>query len=143
MFHFRLQRVLDYRGLRVERLEDDVQQLHRRLQHEEACLQALQAESVRQQEHLAALYVVRGEDLQMWRRNYQSLVEHIARQQSTVQEAAQALSAKQQELITARQEQKMLENMAEKAQQRYLRTLATHEQQLLDEIAIARSHHGH
>ena len=143
MFRFRLQRVLDYRHRRVEQLENVAQQLLHRLQQETARLQALQAESRQQQEYLAGAAVVRGEDLHMWRRYYQGLEGRIAQQQEVVQKAAQALAAKQQELVTARQEEKMLANMADKAQQRYLCTLARHEQQLLDEIAIARSCHGH
>jgi flagellar export protein FliJ len=139
MSRFRLQRVLDYRRLRAERLENEAQQICHCLRQEEARLAALQAENRQQQEQLTALPVVRGEDLQMWRRYYRELAGQIARQQLAVQEAVQALSAKQQELVTARQEQKMLEDMAEKAQQRYYLSLARQEQQLLDENAIARS----
>jgi flagellar export protein FliJ len=86
---------------------------------------------------------VRGEDLHMWRRYYQGLEERLAQQQGVVREAAQVLTTRQQELITARQAEKMLAGMADKAQQRYLCTLARHEQQLLDEIAIARACHGY
>jgi flagellar export protein FliJ len=143
MFRFRLQRVLDYRRLRIEHLEDDAQQMSQRLQQEEARLAEFQAASQQQQEHLATLAVVRGEALQMRRRYYQELAVQTAQQQLVVQEAVQALRAKQQELVTARQEEKVLEGMAEKAQQRYHLTLARHEQQLLDEIAIARSRYDY
>jgi flagellar export protein FliJ len=143
MFRFRLQRVLDYRRLRVEHLENDAQQMAHHLQQEEARLAEFQAASQHQQEHLATLSMVCGEDLQMWHRYYRELAGQIAQQQLVVQEAVQALSAKQQELVTARQEEKVLEGMAEKAQQRYHLTLARHEQQLLDEIAIARSRYDY
>jgi len=143
MFRFRLQRLLDYRQHRVEQFENVVQQLQHRLQQEVARLQALQAESHQQQAYLAGMATIRGEDLHMWRRYYHGLEEHITRQQGVVEEATQVLTAKQQELVTARQEEKMLADMADKAQQRYLCTLARQEQQLLDEIAIARACHGH
>ena len=143
MFHFRLQRVLDYRQRRVEQLENAAQQLQHRLQQEAARLEALQAESRQQQAYLAGMATVRGEDLHMWRRYYHGLEAQIAQQQGVVQEATQLLTSKQQELVTARQEAKMLADMADKAQQHYLCTLARQEQQLLDEIAIARACHGH
>jgi flagellar export protein FliJ len=140
---FRLQRVLEFRRWCVTRLEHDLQTLASRLRQEESRLAELQHERQGQQEYVLTLPALRGDDLQMWRRYDRQLEEHISQQQGVVQEAAQALRVKQQELVSARQEEKMLADLEEKARQRHRLTLARHEQQLLDEIAITRARYGH
>jgi flagellar export protein FliJ len=145
MFQFRLQRVLDYRRLRVEHLEEETRQRQRTLQHAESLLETLQLESQRQQELLSASQgeALVGEQLRMWRRYYQELNTRITAQQSIVMDAAKALGEKRQELIEARQAQKMLEKLAERAHKSYVLTLRQREQGLLDEIASARSRYGY
>lgn len=143
MFRFRLQRILDYRRQRVEHLEHETLQRQHALQQEEGRLAALYAESQRQQGLLAALARLRGDELQQWQRYYRLLEHRLGQQHLVVQGAQHALRAKQQELIVARQEQQMLETMADKAHQRYRQMLARHEQQLLDDLAITRARYEH
>jgi flagellar export protein FliJ len=145
MFRFRLERVLAYRRLQMERLEQELLQSVNRLQQEEATLEGLHMSCRQQQEALAASEGQRlsGETLQMWHRHYRALETRVQRQQVVVAEAAQALAVKQQEVITARQKKKMLENLADTARQRYTMQMARHEQQRLDEIAIMRLQHGY
>jgi flagellar export protein FliJ len=145
MFRFRLERVLAYRRLQVERLEQELLQSVNRLRQEEATLEGLRTSCRQQQEALAASEGQRlsGETLQMWHRHYGALETQVQMQQAVVVEAAQALTVKQQEVIAARQKKKMLENLADTARQRYTMQMAQHEQQRLDEIAITRLHHGY
>jgi flagellar export protein FliJ len=145
MFRFRLERVLAYRRLQTERLEQELLQSVSRLQQEEATLEGLRTSCRQQQEALAASEGQRlsGEALQMWHRHYRVLEARVQTQQVVVTEAAEALAVKQQEVITARQKKKMLENLADTARQRYTMQMARHEQQRLDDIAITRVHHGY
>ena len=117
--------------------------LFRSLQQEETRLAALQTEARAQEEHLEN---VRGAaltpaELQSWQRYHQVLAQWIAVQQDVVAQAAQVVLEQRQQLLVARQETKAIENLHDKAKQRYLRELTSREQQLLDELALTRSRH--
>jgi flagellar export protein FliJ len=145
MFRFRLERVLTYRRLQVEALEQEMRASVNKVQHEETILQALQTSCRQQQEELADSEGQRlsGEALRMWRRHYRSLEAQMQRQQAVVLEVTQELAAKRQEVIAARQKKKMLEKLADTTRQRHTIKMARSEQQLLDDIANTRPHHGY
>jgi flagellar export protein FliJ len=145
MFRFRLERVLAYRRSQLETLEQELRKNVHTLQQEEAVLEDLHTSCRQQQEALAASEGQRlsGETLQMWHRHYRALEARVQMQQAVVGEAAQALAAKRQEVIAARQKKKMLEKLADIARQRHAMQMARDEQQRLDEIATTRLHHGY
>ena len=72
MFRFRLERVLAYRRLQMETLEQALFQSVKTLQQEETALEGLHTSCRQQQEALAASEGQRlsGETLQMWHRHY-------------------------------------------------------------------------
>jgi flagellar export protein FliJ len=145
MFRFRLERVLAYRRLQMETLEQELLQSVNALQQEETVLEGLHTSCRQQQEALAASEGQRfsGETLQMWHRHYRALEARVQLQQAVVVEVTQALAVKQQEVIAARQKKKMLEKLADIARQRHSMQMARYEQQSLDEIATTRLHHGY
>ena len=145
MFRFRLERVLAYRRLQMETLEQALFQSVKTLQQEETALEGLHTSCRQQQEALAASEGQRlsGETLQMWHRHYGALAARLQTQQAVVVEATQALAVKQQEVIAARQKKKMLEKLADTARQRHTMQMARYERQRLDEIALTRLPHGH
>jgi flagellar export protein FliJ len=144
MFRFRLARVLAYRRLQVDTLEQELRQCVTTLQHEETALAEFQATCRQQQAELVASEgrQLAGTTLQIWRQHYRTLEAQVATQQAVVLQATQALAVKRREVIAARQKHKTLEKMADTAQQRYSVKVARYEQQLLDDIAQTRSHHG-
>jgi flagellar export protein FliJ len=145
MFRFRLERVLAYRRLQVEALEQEMRDSVNKVQHEETILQGLQTSCRQQQEELVGSEGQRlsGEALRMWHLHYRRLEAQMQRQQAVVLEVTQALAAKRQEVIAARQKKKMLEKIADTARQRHAIKVARSEQQLLDDIANTRPHHGY
>lgn len=145
MARFRLARVLAYRRIQMHALEQELHQRLQKLQQEETALAGLQTLCRQQQEALVALegHRLAGEALQMWHRHYRTLEAQVQRQHEAVLEATRALAVTQQEVITARQKQKMLEKMADTVQQRHTMQVARDEQQLLDEIANTRSSYGY
>ena len=143
MDRFRLHRVLDYRRQREENCAHTLYQVQLLLQQEETRLETLQTEARAQEEHLEN---VRGAaltpaELQSWQRYHQVLAQWIAVQQDVVAQAAQVVIEQRQQLLVARQETKAIENLHDKAKQRYLREITSREQQLLDELALTRSRH--
>ena len=145
MFRFRLERVLAYRRLQVDTLEQELHQRSQKLQHEEIALAELQTACRQQQEELVASegQQLAGAALRMWREHYRTLETQAELQHATVLETARALAVKQQEVIAARQKKKMLEKLADTARQRYSLKVARYEQQLLDDSAKTRSSHGY
>jgi flagellar export protein FliJ len=143
MFRFRLERVLAYRRLQLETLEQALLQNVKTLQQAETALEGLHTACRQQQEALAASEGQRlsGETLQMWHRHYGALAVRLQMQQAVVVEATQALAVKQQEVIAARQKKKMLEKLADTARQRHTMQMAQYERQRLDEIALTRLPH--
>jgi flagellar export protein FliJ len=143
MFRFRLERVLAYRRLQLETLEQALLQSVKTLQQAETALEGLHTACRQQQEALAASEGQRlsGETLQMWHRHYRALEARLQMQHAVVVEATQAVAVKQQEVIAARQKKKMLEKLADTARQRYAMQMAQYERQRLDEIAITRLQH--
>lgn len=140
MFRFRLERVLRYRRRREEHLEQECRHLHAALQREAEHLETIQAACRGQQEQLYASQgsALLGEDLQLWQRYYQSLTQRAMTQKALVRKTTEALAAKRQELLGARQEKRMLEKLGEKARERYLLEHARHDQRGVDETALAR-----
>jgi flagellar export protein FliJ len=145
MARFRLARVLAYRRIQVQSLEQELHQRRHKLQQEETALAGLQTVCRQQQAALIASEGQRlaGEALQMWHRHYRTLEAQVQRQHEAVLEAARAVAVTQQEVIAARQKKKMLEKMAATVQQRHIMRVARDEQQLLDEIANMRSSDGY
>ena len=144
MFRFRLERVLRYRRMREEHLEQECRHLHATLQHEEEHLETLQAACRGQQEQLYMSQgsALSGENLKLWHRYYQSLAQRAMTQESIVLKATEALAAKRQELLGARQKKMMLEKLGEKAQERYLLEHSRRSQRLVDETALTRLRYG-
>jgi flagellar export protein FliJ len=145
MWRFRLERVLAYRRLQVDTLEQELRQRSQQLQHEETALTELQTACRQQQADLVACegQQLAGATLRMWREHYRTLETQRELQHATVLETAQALAVKQQEVVAARQKKKMLEKMADTARQRYSLKVARYEQQRLDDSATTRSPHGY
>jgi flagellar FliJ protein len=145
MFRFRLVRLLDYRRLREERLEQDLHRRQQQLQQEETRLTALQNDCRLLEEQLAASRgaALFGEEVQRWRRYYQLLKQRVATQMAAVAGAANAVATTRQELLTARQEKKILEKLREKAYQQYVYEHTRREQQHFDELTIMRSRYEH
>lgn len=145
MARFRLTRVLAYRRIQANVLEQELLRRHQQLRQEENVLTDLQSLCQQQQAALVASEGQRlaSEALRMWQRHYHTLEAQVQRQHDAVSEAAQACAAKQQEVMAARQKKKMLEQMADTVQQRHALKVARYEQQQLDDIANVRSPHGY
>jgi flagellar export protein FliJ len=140
---FRLQRVLGYRRQREEECEHALRQVQLLHQQAAAQLEALRAEAQAQEERLAQArgLALTPAELQSWQRYHQVLTQRIAAQQGVVAQAAQAVAEQRQQLLVARQETKVIEKLRDRVQQRALLELTRREQQLFDELALARSRH--
>jgi flagellar export protein FliJ len=140
MFRFRLERVLQYRRQREEHLERECQRLQVVLQREETSLEALHAACRSQQAQLDASQgsALLGEELQRWQHYYQTLDQQVTAQKALSLKAAEALTAKRQELLGAWQEKMMLEKLAEKAREHYLLEHSRRDQKLVDALAQTR-----
>lgn len=143
MAPFRLQRVLGYRRQREEECEHALRQVQLLHQQAAAQLEALRAEAQAQEERLAQArgLALAPAELQSWQRYHQLLTQRIAAQQGVVAQAAQAVAEQRQQLLVARQETKVIEKLRDRVQQRALLELTRREQQLFDELALARSRH--
>jgi flagellar FliJ protein len=138
--------VLEYRRTREEGLERELRQRQHAHQQEADRLEGLLGERLEQQRQLeksAQDTGLLGDELHRFRRYNQTLGQHIAAQQVAVAHTAEALAAKRQEMLVARQETRVIEKLEEKAKQRYALELSRREQQLLDELALTRSRHAH
>jgi flagellar export protein FliJ len=140
MFRFRLERVLHYRRSREEHLERECHRLQAMLQHEEESLETIQAACRGQQEQLEASQgsVLLGEELQQWRRYYQTLEQQVLTHKALILKATEALTSKRQELLGAWQDKKRLEKLAAKAREHYVLEHSRRDQKLVDDIARTR-----
>lgn len=145
MYRFRLQRVLDYRRRRVERLTRELQLLQGQLQQEESRLESLRGEGRACQEQLDATQgtVLRREELHMMHLVHRNLLQQMEAQEATTAQIEAAMTATRQALIVAQQEEKTMEKLREKQERRYVLEQARHEQSLFDSIAITRSRYEH
>jgi flagellar export protein FliJ len=144
MFRFRLARLLDYRRRCEEYIERDLRQKQHTLQEEQTHLAALQEDRHNLEEQFSNTQGsdLFGAEVQRWRVYYQALEQRMTVQETVVIDATNAMEATRQELLTARQEKKVLEKLEDNAYQRYSQERRHHEQRLLDEIAIIRSRYG-
>jgi flagellar export protein FliJ len=135
--------VLGYRRQREEECEHALRQVQLLHQQAAAQLEALRAEAQAQEERLAQArgLALAPAELQSWQRYHQLLTQRIAAQQGVVAQAAQAVAEQRQQLLVARQETKVIEKLRDRVQQRALLELTRREQQLFDELALARSRH--
>jgi flagellar export protein FliJ len=145
MYRFRLQRILDYRCRRTESLAWALHLEQQQWHHEKAQLEALQAEKQAQQQQLEATQgstLLNGE-LKMLHLAHRGLEQRIEVQDAALARVTETLAAKQQALIKARQDEKMMEKLRAKQERRYVLEYTRREQQLVDEVAIMRSGHEH
>jgi flagellar export protein FliJ len=140
---FRLQRVLSYRRQHEEACAHTLRQVQLLHQQEVARLEALQTEAQAQEEHLeqARGLALSPADLQSWQRYHQVLSQCIAAQQAVIAQAAQVVAEQRQQVLVARQETKVIENLRDKMQRRALLERTRREQQWFDELALMRSRH--
>lgn len=145
MYRFRLQRVLDYRHRRAASLARELHLEQQRLSHEQAQLQALQAEREAFQQQFEATQgnTLLNEELKMLHLAHHGLRQRIEAQEVTLAQVLKALTAQQQVLVKARQEEKTMEKLRVKQEQCYVLEHARREQWLIDEVAITRFRHEH
>jgi flagellar export protein FliJ len=145
MYRFRLQRVLDYRHRRTESRAWDLHLEQQQWHHEKAQLEALQTEKQAQQQQLDATQgrTLLNEELKMLRLGHRDLEQRIEVQAAALARLTVTLAAKQQALIKARQDEKMMEKLRAKQERRYVVEYTRREQRLVDEVAITRSGHEH
>jgi flagellar export protein FliJ len=145
MYRFRLQRVLDYRHRRTESLAWALHLEQQHWQHEKAQLEALQAEQQAQQQQLDATQgsTLLNEELKMLCLAHRGLAQRIEVQEAALARLTVTLAAKQQALIKARQDEKMMEKLRANQERRYVLEDTRREQRLVDEVAITRSGHEH
>jgi flagellar export protein FliJ len=141
---FSLQSVLDYRHSRVEALEIE---LGNAMQAHQRALTYLEALTDSQ----ARIYFQMGEcqqgdiDLFLIYRLQASLKlinERLVKQQAVVDELAEEVRIKRQQLIAARQDEQSLEKLREREQERHQMELAQMENRAQDDIYIARAYHS-
>jgi flagellar export protein FliJ len=144
MYRFRLRRVLEYRQRHEEQVEQEFRAVQRLLQDEETSLQCLQQEYQQSLQTLRTTQDVGilGAELTLYYRYQQILRQKVEVQQAVVAKHTALVTAKQQELLQARQETKILEKLQEKEEKRYLQDLAKQEQHFFDELASKGGHHA-
>jgi flagellar export protein FliJ len=145
MYRFRLQRLLDHRRRRTESLAGALHLEQQQWHHEKVQLEALQAEQQAQQQQLDAIQgsTLLNEELKMLYLAHRALEQRIEVQEAALARVTATLAAKQQALIKARQDEKMMEKLRAKQERRYVLECTRREQQLVDEVAITRSGHEH
>lgn len=145
MYRFRLQRILDYRHRRTESLAWALHLEQQRWHDDKAQLHALHAEKQAQQQQLDATQgrTVLNEELKMLHFAHRGLEQRIEEQEAVLARLTAILVAKQQALIKARQDEKMIEKLRAKQERRYVLESTRREQRQIDEVAITRSGHEH
>jgi flagellar FliJ protein len=145
MYRFRLQRLLDYRHRRAERLAEELHLAQQRWRHEQAQLEALLAERQALQQRFEATQgnTLLNEELKLLHLAHHSLRQRIEAQEAVLAQMNAALAAKQQALVRARQEEKTMEKLRAKQEQRHVLEHSKREQGLIDDVAITRFRHAH
>jgi flagellar export protein FliJ len=139
---FSLQPVLDYRHMRVEVLEVEHGRMIQAQQHATAFLDALQNSRSRVLQQMGESQS--GEvDMFMISRLHQNLDmvnERIAQQELHLQELAEQISEKRQELVQAKQDDEALAKLKNQEVERYQVEQARIENRMLDDVYISRAY---
>jgi flagellar export protein FliJ len=139
---FSLQPVLDYRHMRVEVLEVEHGRMVQAQQHATAFLDALQNSRSRVLQQMGESQS--GEvDMFMISRLHQNLDmvnERIAQQELHLQELAEQISEKRQELVQAKQDDEALAKLKNQEVERYQVEQARIENRMLDDVYISRAY---
>ena len=143
MFRFRLTRLLAYRHLREALSEQKLLQQQQQLQQAEATLARLHNDcrGVEAQLYASQGATLSGDELLQWRQYYQALDQRVSAQKSAIVDATNAVEASRHELVTARQQKKMLEKLQSRAHAHYRKEQTYREQRTVDELVTARFHH--
>lgn len=145
MFRFRLARLLTYRRTLEGLSEHKLRQQQHHLQQAETVLAHLHNDCQGIEEQLQASQgtTLSGQELQGWRQYYRVLDQRVSAQKAQVAAAINAVEASRQELITARQQKKVLEQLQKKDYERYRQQQMYREQQTVDALVTARFRHEH
>lgn len=139
---FSLQPVLDYRHNRVEMLEVELGRLLQAQQRGQTFLEALKDSQARLFEQLNQCQ--QGEIdlflLTRLRSTLKTINQHIHQQQERLRELAEQVQAKRQEVVTARQDEEVLETLKNKEIERYHQEQAQAEKRQQDDIYITRAY---
>lgn len=139
---FSLQSVLDYRHSRVEVLEVELGSLVQAQKRGQTLLEALQESRQRLYGELDERQ--RGEmDLFMiaqLRSNLKMVGERMAEQQARLQALAGQIQAKRDEVVVARQDEEVLENLKRKESDRWQAEQAQAENRMQDDLYIAQAY---
>jgi flagellar export protein FliJ len=139
---FSLQSVLDFRHMRVEVLEVEHGRMLQAQQHATAFLDALHNSRSRVLQQMGDCQS--GEvDLFMIARLHQNLDmvnEHIVQQELHLQELAEQIAEKKQELVQAKQDDEALVKLKDKEVERYQSEQVRIENSMLDDVYISRAY---
>lgn len=139
---FAFQSILDYHHSRVELLEVDLSRLTQARQEGLDQLEGLNTNQNRLFNDLSELQM--GEmDLQkiaQTRFNIKRVQNNIEKQQAMLQMLEQAINAKRNELIQARQDEAVFDKLKEKEQVRFDEKVNQQEKLLQDDIYISKAH---
>lgn len=139
---FAFQSILDYHHSRVELLEVDLSRLTQARQEGLDQLEGLNTNQNRLFNDLSELQM--GEmDLQkiaQTRFNIKRIQNNIEKQQAMLQMLEQAINAKRNELIQARQDEAVFDKLKEKEQVRFDEKVNQQEKLLQDDIYISKAH---
>ncbi|MFZ5808676.1 MAG: flagellar export protein FliJ [Chloroflexota bacterium] len=139
---FSLQPVLDYRETRVEILEIELGRLLQAQQRGKTFLEALNSSRDRILEELGRRQTG---DIDLFlisrlRSNLQTVNERILEQETRMQELAQLIAEKQEEVVQAKQDAEALVKLKEHEAERILKEEQQKENRLQDDIYIAQAY---
>jgi flagellar protein FliJ len=140
--HFSLQSILDYHHSRVEVLEVELGKLMQ--SYREMTEQLNQLNSDQERLYVELKGNQSGElDLQkisQTRINIRKVQSDIEKQQALLQLLSQAVEAKRNDLIEAKQDEAVFDKLKEKEQERYLEKQNSIEKILQDDIYVSKAH---
>ena len=139
MFHFSLQRVLDFRRQLREKAESEVRGVQNALRSERSALQSREEEKDQQNRMLHARAVGRQinvNDLVMASGYLDALEVVIGEQRSAIRLLEQQLAEKMEILVIASQQEKVMERLKEHELKAYREKQTRVENAFMDEVAI-------
>ena len=142
MFQFSLQRILDYRGLVREGIENEMEVLFARINAERLSLESCRREmeswkdSLRDKESGQTLDL---NEITLIYRYIEALEKRAVLHENTIQQLNRELDEKRNEYLSASQAEKIMEKLKEKEWTTFVESLNRQERALLDEAA-SRSH---
>ena len=140
MFRFNLQVLLDYRKQIEEGLQIDLSRIQRELANARQALISLQQEKARYEEELSRKETreVNLNESILYRDYLKGMRKKIKEQRDRVATIKIEMDAKQEELLAATKQRKVLEKIKEKHEKEFLDELQKKERAFADEVGIRR-----